>query len=137
MERTAVAERTEEERLTGFSCLVDDEFVHVQAKGPADADEKNNENSELIIQGNAGDIGARRVEEVLGRSAGGLREEQRPKEGALCTITVGDPVKIAGATYCGKEELGDYDFLVFTKNGIKFWAFSRSTHFNSIDGKRL
>ena len=114
---TAGAEKTR------FTCLLaDDTFATLKAKTLNRADKRTGRQSNLIIRGTAGDIDVRRVSYLNGGSRiEGVREEL--EEGTICTITVGDPVRITGATYCGKQKINGDKFLAFTKNGISFWLY--------------
>jgi len=114
-------------KKTRFTCLSvrNGEFVSLMATTPGGADKKTGLSSILIIKGTAGDINARRVD----CSDGGLplyRVREELKKGTNCTIIVGDPVKITGATYWGEQEMNNYKFLVFIKNGFWFWLYSRA-----------
>jgi hypothetical protein len=123
---TAVAEKTR------FTCLVmNDEFVSLMTTTPGRADKRVGYEGELIIQGTAGDIKARRVRRLIPLNGAlplrNVREEL--EEGTICTITVGDPVRITGATYCGVRRISGDTFLAFTKNDISFWLWGHANAF--------
>lgn len=111
------------------------------ADSPRDADEKTGYSAALIIQGTAGDTGAKSVKYGVESRKDIWDVGRRLKKGAVCTIEATGPartaIRIANAVYHNKRNINGGRYLAFIKNGVRFWVFLYDIRFISINGNKL
>ena len=120
------------------TCWNLDGFTTLTAETPAEADEKTNFESLLIIKGTARAVGARSVE-TLARGSNFFHAKDMIKKGDICTIEISSLLRIANSVYKGRIKIGVTadKFLAFSKKGIFFWVILQEVQFITINGRRL
>jgi hypothetical protein len=123
-----------------FTCWNPYGFTTFIAESPREADKGTLFESILIIQGPRRGIRARIVECGKLRRGRTFREVKSSiKKGIICTIEIGDSLRVTNAVYKGRRKLGDTDdyFLAFSRDGVPFWAIEGDVVFVKVNGRRL
>lgn len=102
-----------------------DRAFAVEVESLNSADRKTNHTGFLFIRGRAGDIGVRKYKET-----NKTRNPVALKMVGVYSVVAGEEeVVIANATYRGRRMLNNDRFLVFVKNGVRFWVYESGAMF--------
>jgi|GEM_PF-5704142 len=115
-----------------------EELGAIMAVSPKEAWDTSPDCLILLIEGaTATAIGAQSVKKMpKGLAGGDIVVGEDIKEGDECTIVLGDPYRIGGAIFRGKEEVYG-TWFAFEKGGIPFYVDPWEMVITYINGKRV